>query len=59
MRLKELGHPDWDTDARRLLADAERVRAANSETYWRETVAVKAWEGLEAKIADLVVIAVM
>src|SRR5882757_9587067 len=54
IRLKELGFAGWESDTRRFMAQAERVRAMNSLSYWRDTVAVEAWAGLEEKITDLV-----
>ena len=54
IQLRDLGHPDWEADARRLMAQAARVRAVNTIAYWRDTVAVEAWDGLEEKITDLV-----
>ena len=54
IQLRALGASGWEADTRRLIAQAARVRAANTLTYWRDTVAVEAWAGLEEKIADLV-----
>ncbi|MDB5708146.1 MAG: hypothetical protein JWL96_216 [Sphingomonas bacterium] len=54
IRLKELGFPEWEADAHRFIAQTERVRAFNSLSYWRDTVAVEAWRGREEKITDLV-----
>ena len=54
LRLRELGDPQWEPLARRLVDQLGGVRSANSEAYWRDTVAVEAWKGLESKIADLV-----
>ena len=54
IRLKELGFPQWEEDAQRLIAQTERVRAFNSASYWRDTAAVEAWAGQEEKITDLV-----
>jgi hypothetical protein len=54
VRLRELGDPGWRADARRLIERMDAVRAVNSEAHWRDAVAVAAWAGLEAKIADLV-----
>ena len=53
-RLRELEFAGWRNDAQRLIARAERVRAVNSATYWQKTVAVDAFRGYEAKIADMV-----
>ena len=53
MRLRQLGDPRWEADTRRLIDTATRVRAVNSEAYWRDVAAVEAWRGLEDKIADL------
>ena len=54
VRLRELGDPAWESYARRLIEQIVKVRAVNTEAYWRETVAVAAWAGLESKITDLV-----
>ena len=53
MRLRELGHPDWVSDTRRMIDTTRRVRAINGERYWRDVAAVEAWRGREGKIADL------
>ena len=53
-RMRELGDSAWEDFTRQLIAQIVKVRAVNSETYWRETVAVAAWAGLESKITDLV-----
>jgi hypothetical protein len=54
IRLRELGDTVWKTDAHRLLEQIDRVRGVNSERHWREDIAVAAFTGREAKIADLV-----
>jgi len=54
IRARELGDPAWQGDAHRLIDRILKVRAVNSEAYWRETAAVAAWAGMESKIADLV-----
>ena len=54
IRLKELGFAGWQEDARRLIEQTKRVRAMNSLSHWRDTVAVEAWRGHEEKITDLV-----
>ena len=54
IRQKELGFADWKNDARRFIEKTEQVRAFNSLSYWRDTVAVEAWRGREEKITDLV-----
>lgn len=54
VRMHELGDPAWEAHARRLIDQIIKVRAVNTEAYWRETVAVAAWAGLEGRIADLV-----
>jgi hypothetical protein len=54
IRARELGDPAWEGDAHRLIARILKVRTVNTEAYWRETVAVAAWAGMESKIADLV-----
>jgi Domain of unknown function (DUF5624) len=54
VRMRELGDPAWEEFTRRLIAQIIKVRAVNTDAYWRETVAVAAWVGLESKITDLV-----
>jgi Domain of unknown function (DUF5624) len=54
VRMRELGDPAWEGDANRLIDRVVKVRAVNNEAYWRDTVAVTAWAGMERKIADLV-----
>ncbi|MDB6084421.1 MAG: hypothetical protein JWN43_2302 [Gammaproteobacteria bacterium] len=54
IRMRELGDPAWEKYAGQLMAQTAKVRAVNTEAYWRDTVAVEAWLGLEDKIADLV-----
>lgn len=53
-RLRELGFAGWESAARDLLVQCRVVRKTNSTSFWRDTVAVEAWTGLEEKIADLV-----
>src|SRR3546814_19570517 len=53
-RLRELGFAGWESAARDLLVQCRVVRKTNSTSFWRDTVAVEAWAGLEEKIADLV-----
>jgi uncharacterized protein DUF5624 len=53
-RMRELGDADWRNDAERLIARMDKVRRINTESYWRDVVAVEAWRGDEARIADLV-----
>jgi len=52
-RMRELGDPAWRRDAERLIARTNEVRSVNGEAYWRG-IAVEAWRGNEAAIADLV-----
>jgi hypothetical protein len=54
IRMRDLGEPAWEEDAHRLIDRILKVRAVNDEAYWRDTVAVAAWSGMECKIADLV-----
>jgi Domain of unknown function (DUF5624) len=54
IRMRELGEPAWEQDAHRLMDRIVKVRAVNDEAYWRDTVGVPAWSGMESKIADLV-----
>ena len=53
-RLRELGHPGWEADAHRLIADTRAARGVNGEAYWRDVAAVEAWQGREAAIAAMV-----
>ena len=54
VRLRELADPVWRTDAARLIDQIDRTRQINSETIWREEIAVPALAGYESKIADLI-----
>ncbi len=54
VRMRELGDPAWEAHTHRLIDQIVKVRAINTETYWRDTVAVAAWAGMEPKITDLV-----
>jgi hypothetical protein len=54
VRMRELGDPAWEAHALRLIDQIVKVRAINTEAYWRDTVAVTAWAGMEPKITDLV-----
>lgn len=56
IRMREL-EPDserWRTDAQRLLSSTRATRAANSAALWRDHIAVPAYRGREAAIADMV-----
>jgi hypothetical protein len=53
-RLRELGYARWRDDAERLIGRADQVRSINDTRYWEQQVAVEAYRGYEAKIADLV-----
>jgi hypothetical protein len=52
--LRELGYATWRDDAERLIERTRQVRGVNTEAYWIENVAVAAWAGQEARIADLI-----
>jgi hypothetical protein len=54
VRLRELADPAWRTDAARLIDQIDRTRRINSETLWRQEIAVPALAGYESKIADMV-----
>jgi hypothetical protein len=54
VRLRELGDPQWEALARRLIDQIAAVHGVNGEAYWRDTATVEAWKGLESKITDLV-----
>ncbi|KMS53414.1 DUF5624 domain-containing protein [Sphingobium cupriresistens] len=53
-RLREAGFAGWESHARALITQCHSVRHVNSIAYWRDTVAVEAWAGLEDKITDLI-----
>lgn len=53
-RLRELGYVDWRDDARRIIDRSNKVRAMNDAGYWDRVVAVEAFRGYGAKIADMV-----
>ncbi len=52
VQLRERGRP-WRPAAQRLLEAVERSRAVNTEALWRDTIAVEAYRGREAAIADM------
>jgi hypothetical protein len=54
VRMRELGDPAWEAHTHRLIDQIVKVRAINTEAYWRDTVAVAAWTGMETRITDLV-----
>jgi hypothetical protein len=53
-RLRELGDVSCKIAARDLIEQCRVVQDFNSVSYWRDEVAVTAWQGHEEKIADLV-----
>jgi hypothetical protein len=53
-RLRELGYANWREDANRIINRADQVRSINDTRYWEQAVAVEAYRGYEAKIADMV-----
>lgn len=53
-QLRAVGDRDWTNDALRLIERARAVRAVSDAAFWRDAVAVAAWTGREAAIADLV-----
>lgn len=54
VQLKEkYGDEGWREEARRLLAQVERGRAANGVALWRDTIAVETFRGREQAIADM------
>ena len=53
-RLRELDYPTWRDDATRLLERIAKIHHVNTDDYWRNVVAVEAFAGYEAKIADMV-----
>jgi Domain of unknown function (DUF5624) len=53
-RLRELGNAGWRDDAQRLIARMDNARGINTESYWKDVVAVEAWRGYEARITELV-----
>lgn len=54
LHLLEPSSAQWRIEAERLLAATRRSRAANSETLWRDVIAVEAYRGREAAIAVLI-----
>jgi hypothetical protein len=48
------GDDSWQADGRRLLAQVEVARAANSVELWRDTINVEAYRGREQAIADMI-----
>ncbi|NIJ37429.1 hypothetical protein FHR22_002113 [Sphingopyxis panaciterrae] len=52
-RLRELGHGKWEEAAQGFVAQCHTVQSCNTLSYWRDTVAVEPWAGLEEKIVDL------
>lgn len=54
VRQRETGYTGWRADAERLMAQIPKVQAVNSVAYWRDTVGLEAWAGMEEKITDLV-----
>ncbi|MCJ0762582.1 DUF5624 domain-containing protein [Variovorax terrae] len=56
VRLRELAPASdaWRGEAERLLVATRGARAANSATLWRERIAVPAYRGREAAIANMV-----
>src|SRR4051794_20842597 len=53
-RLRELREVSCKAAARELIAQCRVVQDFNSVSYWRDEVAVAAWQGHEEKITDLV-----
>ena len=53
-RLRDLGYPTWRDDATRLIERIDKIHSINTDTYWKEVVAVEAYKGYESKIADLI-----
>ncbi len=53
-QLFALKDPAWRSFTQNLIGQIVRVQAVNTEAYWRDTVAVEAWAGLESKITDMV-----
>ena len=53
-RLREQGYANWRDDAKRMIERSDRVRSVNDTRYWEKEVAVEAYRGFEAKIADMV-----
>lgn len=53
-RLRELGHPGWESDTKDLIEQCRVVQDFNNVSYWRDEAAVSAWRGHEEKITDLV-----
>ncbi|MEU4806887.1 DUF5624 domain-containing protein [Actinosynnema sp. NPDC023587] len=53
-RLRELADSSCKTAARDLIEQCRVVQDFNSVSYWRDDIAVTAWQGHEEKITDLV-----
>jgi hypothetical protein len=54
VEMREQGSGDWRGWAETTIARCRSVRAVSTVAYWRDTVRVEAWRGMEPKIADLV-----
>jgi len=56
IRLREIAPQSglWQNDARRLLDAVESARGANSAELWRDVIAVEAYRGREAAIANMI-----
>ena len=54
VEMQEAGMDGWRLWAERFIAQCREVRAISTIPYWTSEVAVKAWEGWEPKIVDVV-----
>jgi Domain of unknown function (DUF5624) len=53
VHLRSMGH-GWQGEAKRLLAQLDASRAANSAALWRDRIQVPAYAGREDAIADMI-----
>jgi len=53
VHLRSMGH-GWQDEAKRLLAQLDASRAANSAVLWRDRIQVPAYAGREDAIADMI-----
>jgi hypothetical protein len=50
---EKYSNPAWRSQAERLLREVERSRQVNNAALWRDTIAVEAYRGREAAIAEM------
>jgi hypothetical protein len=54
VNLKDGQNPSWRGHAERLLASVQRARTANDTALWQQTIAVRAFAGIEPQIAAMI-----